>query len=173
MRLERLRALAWKDLLEVKRDSKTLIAVTLSAWLLPLLALFTGSLQSATTVHVAVVDLDCSNATIGNTTFSSSAIAFELAAGVRLAAGSVVKVDVYRCRVPPRPPDVLVVIPRGFTENLTSLKHPAMLRVSYRPGSSAALNVYQAIVSLVVPAVSRLEARRLVQALGELSLIHI
>ena len=164
--LERLKAVAWKDLLEVRRDSKTLIAVTLSAWLLPLLALFTGSLQSATIVHVAIVDMDCRNVTVGNTTFSSSNIVFELAAGLRLAAGNMVRVEVYRCETPTTPPDVMVVVPHGFIENLTSYRTPAFLKVSYRPGSSAALNVYQVLVSLVIPAVSRLEAKKLVEALG-------
>ena len=167
MRLDRLKAVAWKDLVEVKRDSKTLIAVTLSAWLLPLLALFTGSLQSATIVHVAIVDMDCSNATIANTTFSSSEVAFKLTAGLQLAIGEMVKVQVYRCRMPRTPPDVLVVIPPGFTSNLTSYRAPAVLRISYKPGSSAALSVYQTLASIIVPAVSRLEAKKLVEALGE------
>ena len=166
MSLERLRAIAWKDLLEVRRDSKTLIAVTLSAWLLPLLALFTGSLQSATVVHVAIVDMDCGNVTMANTTFSTSNIVFELAAALKFTIGNMAEIKVYRCTMPKTPPDVLVVIPRGFIENLTSYQTPALLRVSYRPGSNAALNVYQVLVSLVIPTVSHLEAKKLIEALG-------
>ncbi len=173
MAARRLLAVAWKDLLELRRDSKTLVVITLSAWLLPVLALLTGSLQGATVVHVAVVDMDCGNATIGNYTVSSRLIAAEIAAGVRLAAGRAVDVGVYECRAPPTQPDVMVVIPRGFVENLTSLVRPAYLLVRYRPGSSAAQNVYGVIVGIVVPAVSRLTAKQLVAALGAKAGVHV
>ena len=173
LRLDRLRAVAWKDLLEVRRDAKTVAAIVLAAWLLPLLSLFTGSLQSATRVTVYIVDLDCANKTIDNMTFSSPTIVFEIAAGVRLAAGSLADVRVYKCRMPKAPPDVLVVIPRGFIDNLTSYARPAYVEVSYRPGSSTASTLYNLIISVVLPAVSRLEAKRLVEALGEKASLRI
>ncbi len=164
--LHRLAVLARKELLELRRDPRTIIAVTMSAWLLPLLALLTHGLQGVATLHVAIVDLDCGNVTVGNVTFSSGEVALELKAGILVSAGVNVDVRVYRCSRPPSPPDVEVVIPKGFIENLTSLTRPAVLVVRYNPGSSAAQNLYAIVRYLVVPAVSRLEAKKLVEVLG-------
>ncbi len=166
MRLHRLAAIAWKELLELRRDPRTLLAVTLSAWLLPLLALMTHGLQGAAVLRVAVVDLDCSNATIGNVTVSSVEVALELKAGVLLSADSGVEVEVYRCEEPGFQPDVEIVIPPGFTRNLTSMREPALILVRYNPSSSAAQTLYTIIRYVVVPAVSRIEAEKLIRALS-------
>ena len=161
----RARIIAWKDLLEVRRDRKTLAFLVLSAWLLPLLAVVSQSLESSIVVHVAVVDMDCRSVSLGNVTVSSRQVAETILSLLRIASPQS-RVSLYSCRRPPRYADVVVILPRGFVENLTSFKSPAYILLLYNPGSQAARNVYNLVRYAIIPLVSREESKKLIEVLA-------
>ncbi|AEM39724.1 hypothetical protein Pyrfu_1871 [Pyrolobus fumarii 1A] len=168
MRFHRVASLAWKDLLELRRDAKTLALLAASAWLLPLLAILSKGLQAATIVNVAVVDLDCKSVEVGGLNFSSQDVAVLIAELTRSVVKTpTVNVTLYKCGGQPTA-DVVVVIPPGFTENLTRFDRVAYIAVRYNPGSSAAQTVYTWLRYVIIPSISRAEAEKLIKLMGEL-----
>ncbi len=159
------RVVAWKDLMEIRRDKKTLAFLVLSAWLLPILAVLSQGLESSVVIHVAIVDLDCGVVRTGNTTISSRNVAEDIGVLLRMLSKQVI-VKFYSCRVPREQYDVVVVIPRGFTRNITSFNTPAYIELLYNPGSQSARNIYTLIRYVIVPAVSKNIAEKLIVILA-------
>jgi len=132
----------WKELLDLWRDRKTLISVVVLPMVgLPGLALLTGLLVSVQLVAVAVVVEDPAAADF------AAWLAEELALEIQ-AQGMPVQVDIYNGSSPPAGYDLVVIIPQGFAENLTSLDRPAILyaSASLGPGGDAALSALYRVV---------------------------
>ncbi len=144
MDLARLRAILWKELLDLARDRKTLAVTALLPLVsMPLLALTMAFFSSQQVSRVAVLALDDTEGCIGGTCINSTVVASIIE---RSISGSDVVVEV-------NPSgnltdyDVVVVIPEGFSENLTSLDRVAYVRLVKNVGSSKAELVYQSILS--------------------------
>jgi len=146
--LNGLRAIFWKEVLDLSRDYKTIAYVVLMPLLiLPAVALFVGGLYSAQTITVTVVDLDGGEGARVFIEYLRGAleglpgvnVELRIAASLEEAQGS----------------HVVVVIPPGFTEALASLDGSAVIEVSRQAGVVAAEEVVQAVVR----AASILESR--------------
>lgn len=133
-----IRTVLWKELLDLSRDRKTLASVILLPMLgLPGLALLAGALASTQTILVAIIQED-ENATSFVENLSSSLQ--EAVAGM----GYRVNVTIYRGGAP-EAADLLVIVPKGFTANLSRIDGRARLLVSISlgPGGEAASQALQ------------------------------
>ncbi len=136
---------AWKEVVDLARDRRTLAATVLLPMAgLPLLALLTGVLSGLETVRVVVYYEEAEAYSVAEWLAGTVAGILEswgLQASVAAAEG------------PPQSlagVDVAVILPRGFSENYTSLDRQAVVLVSVlvgSPASDAARSAVQAAVS--------------------------
>jgi len=130
------RIILWKELVDLWRDRKTLVSVVVLPMVgLPGLALLTGLLVSVQLVSVAIAVQDP-----GAVDFAQW-LAEELSREIQ-SMGMPVTVDVYNGSLPAGGYDLLVVIPAGFADNLTSIDKPAVIyaSASLGGGGEVALN---------------------------------
>lgn len=157
------RLVAWKEVKDLARDWRTIAATILMPMAgLPLLALLTGVLAGMETVNVVVAYEDDEAAAIaGWIADSMKGLLSEwgVGANVSVARGA-----------PPTPAgvDVLVVLPRGFAENLTSVDRVAYVRVSVLVGSPAS-DAARRAAETVVGWLSSWAAEERVKRLSELA----
>ncbi|MEB3816554.1 MAG: ABC transporter permease subunit [Desulfurococcales archaeon] len=133
-----LRAVIWKELLELSRDRRTLALVVLMPLLgLPALGLLTGALYHEQVASVTVFYEDRGIHAIANWLASDIA---------QRAASSGIKVSVDIKAGSPKPGccDVYVYLPRGFHENLTSISKPLVAYIGKLLASQAAESAYYA-----------------------------
>ncbi|MCE4604596.1 MAG: ABC transporter permease subunit [Aeropyrum sp.] len=143
MRHSVVRAILWKELLDLSRDYKTLAYVILLPLLaLPGLAVFAGGLYSTQSVVVYIVDEDGSGVSRafveGLAEFLGRGVG-GVSVEVRMA-GSLEGVPVT---------SVAIVVPQGFGSSLESIDGRAEVRVLVLPGSPAADRVVSAVNSYV------------------------
>ncbi len=136
------RVILWKELLDLWRDRKTLVSVVLLPMVgLPGLALLTGILVSVQMVSVAIIVEDP-----GAYTFAEW-LADELSRAIE-ARGMPVEVSLFNGSQAQAGYDLVVVVPRGFSANLSSLDRPAFLvaSASLGQGGEAALSALREVV---------------------------
>ncbi len=141
-----LKALVWKELLDLSRDRRTIIAVVVLPLIgLPGLALVTSLLAGAQTVSILIVaggpQEEETAAAIRDTILQEAA-----------KQGITVYVEISGPNATTAGYHVVLELPRGFTANLTSLDKLAVARISQLVGSQASelgLNlVYKALTEL-------------------------
>ncbi|AMD30361.1 ABC transporter permease subunit [Acidilobus sp. 7A] len=142
MRLDEVRTILWKELLDIARDRRALALMIIVPLVgLPLLALLAGGLSSAqvTSVYIQVNDT------------KSMGIAKWLGENlVNQSEQQGLRVNVtISSRPPPQVYDIEVMFPQGFYSNLTSLDGVATLIVRVMVGSYAAQEVDNLIAGIV------------------------
>ena len=142
MRLDEVRTILWKELLDIARDRRALALMIIVPLVgLPLLALLAGGLSSAqvTSVYIQVNDT------------KSMGIAKWLGENlVNQSKQQGLRVNVtISSRPPPQVYDIEVMFPQGFYSNLTSLDGVATLIVRVMVGSYAAQEVDNLIAGIV------------------------
>jgi hypothetical protein len=142
LRLDEVRTILWKELLDIARDRRALALMIIVPLVgLPLLALLAGGLSSAqvTSVYIQVNDT------------KSMGIAEWLGESlVNQSEQQGLRVNVtISSRPPPQVYDIEVMFPQGFYSNLTSLDGVATLIVRVMVGSYAAQEVDSLITGIV------------------------
>ncbi len=131
-----MKVLLWKELTDLKRDKKTLFtSILLPLLMLPLMGFIGFALAQEQIINVAVVDLDHATAhnRLLNITFSSEwllgNITYYLA---KYGYNYTVSNSTSIIKNPSI--DLMIVIPRGFAENATSLTHVARIEIYRKAG---------------------------------------
>lgn len=142
MRIEEIKAVLWKELLDMVRDRRALALMIIVPLVgLPLMALLAGGLSSAqlTTVYIQVNDTKSFGIAewLGESIVNASE---QQGLKVNLTVSS---------GPPPRVYDIEITIPRGFYNNLTAVDGVATLVVRVMVGSYAAQEVSNIISSVV------------------------
>ena len=160
-----LRAVVWKELLDLSRDRRALALMILIPLVgLPLLAVVAGGLSSAqvTTVYVWAYDnrsLTIARWLAGNLT--------------ELAESYGLRVNVTVGTSPPNSTyDVEVVLPEGFYSNLTSLDKVAIIELRTLVGSYAAQEV-SSLVGSAAYQLSTVVAERRVESLASMANVNV
>jgi ABC-2 type transport system permease protein len=155
-----LKAVVWKELLELSRDRRTLAAVVLMPLLgLPGLAFLTGVLYHEQVARVGVYYEDP----------QARGVAEWIAGAVKQRAASQglrVNVSIVEGEPTLGCCDVIVFLPRGFTENLSSLTGRAVVYLAKLIASQAADAAYSAAQG-VISDLSRSASERRVAILAE------
>ncbi len=146
-----MKVLLWKELTDLKRDKKTLFtSILLPLLMLPLMGFIGFALAQEQIINVAVVDLDHATAHNGllNITFSSKwllgNITYYLA---KYGYNYTVSNSTSIIKNPSI--DLMIVIPRGFAENVTSLTHVAKIEIFRKAGLQTTSRVEGLIYSIV------------------------
>jgi ABC-2 type transport system permease protein len=144
-----IKPLLWKELLELIRDYRTLAALAaLPLVMLPLLGFMTTYLQYLEQGALLIVNRDSSFGYIDNISISSSYIENYIAASMTSKGYIVSRGDMSS------PIDVVLVIPQGFSKNLSSFLDRAVLEIQRIPGSPRAdrliSDLYSAIQELSI-----------------------
>ncbi|MDK2383741.1 MAG: ABC transporter permease subunit, partial [Candidatus Korarchaeota archaeon] len=163
--------LLWKELLDLARDRKTLVATVLLPLVsMPLLALTTSYFSGQQEAIVYLVDQDGGSGCIGTYCVDSSMLAARMAELVESYAPRDTRVSVRVTRERPSSGyDVMVVLLRGFTANLTSLERVALVEIAKNIGSSKAEQLYGTCLSALATVsdeYSRLKVEYLANASG-------
>ena len=159
-----IRALIWKETRELARDRKFLATIIASPILsLLAIAFFTTFLLQYQPIHVAVVSLDSGEAASWFTTWLS-----KLLRGVGLAVEEGLS---YEHAIRDVRFDLIVVVPEGFSENLTSISRVAYIHIVKRAGApeerlSRAEESVKWAVSVLSTEVSKARIRRLGELAG-------
>ncbi len=128
-----IRPLIWKEFLELVRDYRTLAALgALPLVMLPLLGLMSTYLQSLEQGALLIVNRDSSSGSIDNITIISSDVSQYISRSMS-SKGYLVYMGETSS-----PIDALVIIPQGFSKNLSSLVDRAYIEVQTIPGSPRA-----------------------------------
>jgi len=123
----------WKEFLELVRDYRTLAALSaLPLVMLPLLGFMSTYLQYLEQGALLIVNRDSSSGYIGGRELSTSYIEGYIASSM-YSKGYIV----YRGSTT-YPIDAILIIPQGFTRNLSSLTNRAFLEIQKIPGSPRA-----------------------------------
>lgn len=142
MRVEEVKAVLWKELLDMARDRRALALMIIVPLVgLPLMALLAGGLSSAqlTTVYIQVNDTK----SLGIAQWLGESI-------VKESEQQGLKVNLtISSEPPPQVYDIEIIVPRGFYDNLTSVDGVATLIVRVMVGSYAAQEVDGVISSVV------------------------
>lgn len=124
-----MKTILWKELLDLSRDRKTLAAVILLPLLgLPGLALIAGTLASTQTITITIIPGEA----------NASWIVENLTRGLEHSIkqiGYKVNITVVEKGSPPPPSDLVIIIPEGFTDNVTRLDGTGKIYVSVSLGS--------------------------------------
>lgn len=129
----RVKAIAWKDSLEFLRDRKSIVLMIVSAFLFPFLGVFTTGLKSHQ--QVLVVLKLCDNGSYAHD------FAKLLSKIIRqYSPYNLTVIDTGDCS-PPQGATVTIVLPRGFTHNMSLLDGVAVVKVYEVAGSAAAEEV--------------------------------
>ncbi|MEM2202864.1 MAG: ABC transporter permease subunit [Sulfolobales archaeon] len=128
-----MRPLIWKEFLELVRDYRTLAALgALPLIMLPLLGFMSTYLQSLEQGALLIVNRDSSTGSIGNITIESSDIS-EYISRSMVSKGYSVYIGETSS-----PIDAVLIIPQGFSKNLSSLVDRAYVEIQRIPGSPRA-----------------------------------
>ncbi len=127
-----LRVIAWKEIVDLSRDRKTLVATVLLPLLgMPALAIVAGALASMQSVHIYIAYSD-------NLTYN---FAKELASKINERLRSQGFYSTVTLGLPPKNLsniDVYVLLPKGFYSNLTSVGKPVKVFLRVLVGSVSA-----------------------------------
>jgi len=150
-RLNYLKTLIWKELLDLSRDKKTIFtSILLPLVMLPLIGLLSLALVSEQPVRIAVIDLDNNTYTDPylNITFSSKWVLSNITYYLK-KYGYIVNIShstdiLYDPNI-----DLVVVIPKGFSKNATSLDNIARVIIYKKAGVQAATRAESTINSVL------------------------
>ncbi|BAA80941.2 ABC transporter, permease protein [Aeropyrum pernix K1] len=165
MRLWAVKAILWKELLDLSRDYKTLAyVVVLPLVALPGLAIFSGGLYSAQSMDVYIVDEDGSEIS----SLFAEGLAEYLESGL---PGVAVNVEILSGVEGFDTPfgSIAVVIPEGFSRGLEDLDGRVSIRLVVTPGSPLAgqvASLVEGYASLFEEAVVESRVSRLAEAAG-------
>ena len=173
--MSKINVIMWKEFTDVIRDYKTIIAtVLLPLIVLPLLGLINFVLTKQQPPIIVVVDEDHFKGVIGNETISSSDIAYMLAYYVNATGRAVAyQANSMNDAFHSYPYfDIVLVIKKGFIENLTSFNRIAYLSKIQRVGSARA-NEASLIVEWVKNWVSDYVASKKIEIIAHEAGIHV
>jgi ABC-2 type transport system permease protein len=162
--------LFWKEMLDLRRDRKTLFtSILLPLVSLPLIGLMGLALVAEQPVHVAIIDLDntTSRNNILNITVSSAWLSHNAS---RIMKSMGFNVSFYTSPSVLGNPsiDVALIIPKGFSRNASSLNTTARVKIIRRAGVQAAAraeSTLYGIVSVFSQNISNLKLRALTRLL--------
>ncbi len=161
-----LKALVWKELLDLSRDRRTIIAVVILPLIgLPGLALVTSLLAGAQTVSILII-------AGGPGEEDTATIIKEMILEEARRQGVLVDVRITGPEAPTAGYHVVLELPEEFTANLTSLDRLAVARVSQLVGSQAS----EIGLSLVYNALTKLNqeyAEKRVTILSEMAGVSV
>lgn len=161
------RVILWKEVLDLSRDRRTLASTVLLPLLgLPLLAAVTGLLAGLSVVRVGVFYEDAEAGGLAEWIADQVKGILErsgILANVTVARGPPGSVAGY---------DVVVILPRGFAANYSSLDRVAWVRVSTLVGSPAADMAKRTVEGVVSYLSSRLAEER-VRSLAEMAGVEV
>ncbi len=165
------RVLLWKELLDLSRDYKTIAtSLLLPLIFFPLLGFLSLALVTQQPVNIAIVDLDRSTSynEALNISFSSNQLVEELVKGLKKHGFHVEIADdtsvLHNSSI-----DLVVVIPRGFSENLSSLTSIADIKIYRRANvqaSARAEGVARAIINSFSDRVAREKVNAIIRVYG-------
>ncbi len=165
------RVLLWKELLDLSRDYKTIAtSLLLPVLFFPLLGFLSLTLVSQQPVSVAIVDLDhnISYNPLLNMSVSSMELVSRLKKAFRSTGISVVETSNTSIVSDPDI-DLVVVIPRGFAENASSINKTARV-VVYRKAalqaSTRAESIAYAVINGFSSELSRNKTGKLIEIAG-------
>ena len=150
-KLNYLKTLIWKELLDLSRDKKTLFtSILLPLVMLPLTGLLNLALVSEQPVRIAVIDLDNTTYTDPylNITFSSKWVLNNITYYLK-KYGYIVNISHSTDILYDPSIDLVVVIPKGFSKNATSLDNVARVIIYKKAGVQAATRAESTISSVL------------------------
>jgi ABC-2 type transport system permease protein len=145
LNLERVRTLAWKEVLEFIRDRRVIVLMALSAFLFPVLGLLVAGFKAQQQAAVAIIVCDSGDAAESFAELAARTVnATEglYAVIIRSANCSLDSLNLTGYVA-------YLAIPRGFTANATSLDKPVIVRFYKLVGSAAAQDAENAVWSAV------------------------
>ncbi|MEM0043307.1 MAG: ABC transporter permease subunit [Sulfolobales archaeon] len=140
-----LKAIFWKEFLELVRDYRTLLVLTLMPLLsMPLIGFMMVSLQQVGVPVVEIIMQDQSYGILNGTKYTADQILsyvenFLEQRGIKVLVNETSGASI----------DLMIVIPQDFTANLTSLTSQAYLVIYQVPGSSNAGKALNEVYALV------------------------
>ncbi|MEZ0394413.1 MAG: ABC transporter permease subunit [Desulfurococcaceae archaeon] len=163
-----LRVLLWKELLDLLRDRRTLATTVLLPLIsLPSIGLAVLLMSAGQTVNACVIDMDRGTSTLPDgATVSSSWLAGNITEALKSSGVNVVACSNAAEALGEGGVDVLVVIPSGFSANVTSFDRQAHIEIYRRVNVGPAINA-EGVVRGVVAWFSGIVARMKVAALAE------
>jgi ABC-2 type transport system permease protein len=161
---ERVLALAWKDAVDFLRDRRSIGLMIVSAFLFPLLGLMVTGLKAQQAAPVAVVACDRGAA--------AEEVARLIAEALRKAGSFNVTLANDSSCGPRGGAAATIVVPAGFTANITSLNRTAVILVYKAIGNPAADDA-EAIVDNAVRLYARKVAEKRVEVLAEKAGIRV
>lgn len=170
--LSRVKVLLWKELVELSRDRKTLITTILLPLIsLPAIGLITVLLTLQQPINIAVIDEDHSSYTspLLNITVSSGEIAVEIMNSLRNSGFNVYNYTSREYALSNSSIDLIVVVPKGFAENATSIDRVASIEIIRRVNVQAAQqaeSVVRGVVSYLSNQLSNEKIRKLASLIG-------
>ncbi len=121
--------IAWKEIIEFVRDRKSIALMTISAFLFPLLGLVVTGLQTKQAAHVAI--LLCDEGEL------AKLFAEKLAKAIAGTPGLIPIMVKNSCRFPSNSVAV-IVIPKGFTANASTIDKPVFIKFYEVVGKASA-----------------------------------
>lgn len=145
--MRKIKVILWKEFIDLSRDWRTIIStILLPLIILPLLGLMAFTLTREQVTQIIIIDEDQEIVVIGNNTISSMNLTSIIESIANERNIAVVLASNYTKAVKENPYfDVVLVIPKGFIWNATSLNDTAWLRVFIRIGSAKAADALKAI----------------------------
>ncbi len=152
----------WKELRDMTRDVKTLVAISLLPLLMmPLMSITSIYVQTLQQGVAVVINEDPGTLTIGNATFSTNDLANDIVAALKSKGFRVLNHSV-------KSYDIMIIIPKGFRANLSSFTRVALIRI-VKSVSSAKSNEGENTVQSVLGSFTRRIAEAKVRYLGDLA----
>jgi len=170
--LSRVKVLLWKELVELSRDRKTLITTILLPLIsLPAIGLITVLLTLQQPINIAVIDEDHSSYTspLLNITVSSEEIAGEIMNSLSNSGFNVYNYTSMEHALSNSSIDLIVVVPKGFAENATSIDRVASIEIIRRVNVQAAQqaeSVVRGVVGYLSNQLSNEKIRKLASLIG-------
>jgi len=152
----------WKELRDMARDIKTLVAISLLPLLMmPLMGVTSIYVQTLQQGVAVVINEDPGTLTIGNATFSTNDLANSIVAALKSKGFRVLNHSV-------RSYDIMIIIPKGFRANLSSFTKVALIKIVKSVGSAKS-NEGENAVQSVLGSFARKVAEAKVRYLGVLA----
>ena len=149
--MRKIKIILWKEFIDLSRDWRTIIStILLPLIILPLLGLMAFTLTREQVTQIIIIDEDQEIITIGNSTISSMNLTSIIESIAKERNIAIVLANNYTKAVKENPYfDVVLIIPKGFIWNATSLNDTAWLKVMIRVGSTKAAEALNAIRSAI------------------------
>ncbi len=166
-----LRAVVWKELLDLSRDRKTLLSVVLVPLLLfPMLGILSTYLSKQQPIGVAIIDEDSTSTSREFRVYMTKVIeAYTNAYGQTC----VIKTnETLEAALKDPNIDVIIVIPKGFSKNLTSITKVAYLMVERRVDTAKA-ELAESIIMSSIRELSRMYSVARVSILIEKAKVNV